>query len=156
VFLSLGSNIGDREDHLAAAVQALGAVLGELRASPIYQTEPVGVTDQPAFLNLAVSGETNLPPRDLLGAVKRIEYEMGRRPTYRWGPRVIDIDILLYGDLILEEEDLTVPHRELQGRAFVLVPLADIAAEAVHPAAGETIATLRDRAPGLDTVRPYQ
>src|ERR671929_278682 len=98
VYLSIGSNIGDREAHLRAAVDRLRETLGQVAVSPIYETEPVGVTDQPDFLNLAVTGETDLSPRALLEAVKAVEWGIGRRPTYRWGPRGGDIDILLYGD----------------------------------------------------------
>jgi 2-amino-4-hydroxy-6-hydroxymethyldihydropteridine diphosphokinase len=131
-------------------------MLSEVAVSPVYQTEPVGVTDQPAFLNLAVSGTTDLSPGDLLRTVKRIESDIGRRPTYRWGPRVVDIDIILYGDAVVQEAELSIPHREMQRRAFVLVPLADIAPEAVDPVSGRTVAELRDTVDGQETVRPYQ
>jgi 2-amino-4-hydroxy-6-hydroxymethyldihydropteridine diphosphokinase len=148
--------VGDRAANLEAAVARLRETLEDVRVSPIYETDPVGVTDQRSFLNLAVSGETGLSPRALLQAVKGMEWEIGRRPTYRWGPRVVDIDILLYGGEVIEESDLTIPHREMLGRAFVLVPLGDIAPSALHPLAGESVATLRDRVPGRQSVRRYQ
>lgn len=137
-------------------MEALRGTVAVRSVSPTYETEPVGVSDQPSFLNLAVSADTDLSPRELLAAVKRIEREIGRRPTYRWGPRVADIDILMYGDRAVDEPDLVIPHREMTGRAFVLVPLADIAPDAVHPGTGETVSSLRERAPVLDSVRPYQ
>lgn len=152
----MGSNVGDREAHLREAIDRLAGTVRVRDVSPIYETDPVGVTDQPSFLNLAVSAETDLSPRDLLAAVKAIEREIGRRRTYRWGPRVLDIDILLYGDEVVTETDLTIPHKEMQKRAFVLVPLADIAPEAIHPSARVTIAAMRDEAPGRETVRRYQ
>jgi 2-amino-4-hydroxy-6-hydroxymethyldihydropteridine diphosphokinase len=152
----MGSNVGDRKAHLREAIDRLARTLDVKDVSPIYETDPVGVTDQPSFLNLAVSADTELSARDLLVAVKRIEWEIGRRPTYRWGPRVVDIDILLYGDEVVTEPDLTIPHREVANRAFVLVPLADIAPEATHPGTGMTVAAMRDRAPGRETVRRYQ
>lgn len=156
IYLSVGSNVGDREAHLREAIDRLGETTDVQNVSPIYETDPVGVTDQPSFLNLAVSADTDLSPRDLLAAVKRIEWEIGRRPTYRWGPRVVDIDIVLYGGEVVSETDLTVPHKEMAQRAFVLVPLADIAAEAIHPASGMTVAAMRDQVPGRETVRRYQ
>jgi 2-amino-4-hydroxy-6-hydroxymethyldihydropteridine diphosphokinase len=152
----MGSNIGDRQAHLEAAVGRLGEILSDVLVSPLYETDPVGVADQPAFLNLAVSGETDLPPGALLRAVKGIEWDIGRRPTYRWGPRVVDIDILLYGDSVVTEANLTIPHPEMTHRAFVLVPLADIAPEVRLPETGETVRELRERAPDLSSVRPYQ
>lgn len=148
--------MGDRAAHLADAIERLQSFVDVGEVSPIYQTEPVGVTDQPPFLNLAVSADTDLSPRDLLATVKAIEWEIGRRPTFRWGPRVVDIDILLYGDEVVEGPDLAIPHKEMTGRAFVLVPLGHIAPDIVHPGSGKTIGALRDMVPGREGVRPYQ
>jgi 2-amino-4-hydroxy-6-hydroxymethyldihydropteridine diphosphokinase len=118
----------------------------------MYETEPVGVTTQPTFLNLAAEAETDLEPLELLRWIKEVESRVGRRQTYRWGPRVVDIDILLYGDRIVESRELTVPHRELPNRAFVLVPLAEIVPDLIHPTLHETVSALRDRVPGRETV----
>ncbi len=121
--------------------------------SSLYETAPVGVADQPAFLNLAVTGESELEPEELLIAIKHIESEVGRRPTFRWGPRVLDIDILLYDDRQLETETLVIPHPEMTQRAFVLIPLAEIAGEVIHPTTGRSISALRDQLPDKDDVR---
>lgn len=152
----MGSNVGDRQAQLEAAVSRLRGSLTGLVVSPIYETDPVGVTDQPAFLNLTVSGETDLSPEALLRTVKQIEWDLGRRPTYRWGPRVVDIDLLLYGELVVDQPDLTIPHREMTRRAFVLVPLADIAGETRVPPGGETVTELLERVPDRGSVRRYQ
>lgn len=104
-------------------------------------------------MNLAVEAETDLEPLELLATVKRVEHDVGRRPTFRWGPRVVDIDILLYGDLVLETPELTIPHRELSRRAFVLLPLAEIAPDVVHPAERRPIEDLVATVPGLTGVR---
>jgi 2-amino-4-hydroxy-6-hydroxymethyldihydropteridine diphosphokinase len=124
--------------------------------SSIYETEPVGVTDQPLFLNLALAAETDIGPHELLSLVKQIENEVGRTPTFRWGPRVVDIDILLYGDQVVEDQNLEIPHREMARRAFVLVPLAEIAGGQRHPTLGQSMRDLRDAAPGTETVRRLQ
>lgn len=153
VYLSLGSNLGDRAGNLRSAISAVAADLPVTAISAMYETEPVGVRDQPSFYNLALAVQTNLAPPDVLARLKYIEIELGRRPTFRWGPRVIDIDLLLYEDAILETPHLTVPHPRLAERAFVLVPLAEIAPQAVHPVLGQTIAALRDAVPGRETVR---
>jgi len=158
VYLSLGSNLGDRERNLRAAVVALKEHLEVEAVSSWYETEPVGVTDQPGFLNLAVAATTSLDPSELLRLAKHIEEQIGRKPTYRWGPRLIDIDILLYGDHVVEGPDLTIPHRELAQRAFVLVPLAEIDPQAFHPVLGRTVQELADAADtdGVRRIRPFE
>jgi 2-amino-4-hydroxy-6-hydroxymethyldihydropteridine diphosphokinase len=156
VYLSLGSNLGDRERNLWTAVDALSCVLQITAVSSVYETEPVGVVDQPAFLNLAIAGTTKLAPTPLLVALKTIEQEVGREPGIRWGPRVVDIDILLYGDLTLDSPGLVIPHPEMTGRAFVLIPLDEIAGTVLHPGLGRPIRDLRNEAPGTETVRLFR
>ena len=127
--LSLGSNLGDKAETLRRALALLqdGGVATRLDVSAFYRTAPWGhVTEQDWFLNLCAAGLTTLAPNDLLAACKTIEHQLGRTSTERWGPRVIDIDILYYGDLALDTPGLTLPHREILNRAFVLVPLAEI------------------------------
>src|SRR5690348_10007395 len=116
VYLSLGSNLGDREGNLRAAIERLEAFLAIDAISSLYETDPVGPPDQPRFLNLALAGRTGLEPLELLARIKAIEAGVGRRPTYRWGPRVVDIDIVLLGDVVMETEELTIPHREMRNR----------------------------------------
>lgn len=155
VYLSLGSNLGDRQAHLEAAIAALARDLDLLNRSALYETEPVGIRDQPPFLNLAVEARTELTPIALLKFVKGVEREVGRRPTYRWGPRVVDIDILLHGNRQIETSELVIPHREMPVRAFVLVPLVEIAPDVVHPGLGLTARQLLARTGGEESVRPY-
>jgi 2-amino-4-hydroxy-6-hydroxymethyldihydropteridine diphosphokinase len=127
--LGFGSNIGDRAGHIARAldeVEARGIARVTARSS-LWRTPPWGYTEQEEFANLCALGETSLAPADLLAAIKKVETDLGRRDSVRWGPRIIDIDILFYDDLESETADLTLPHRELFRRAFVLVPLAEIA-----------------------------
>ena len=151
--LSLGSNLGDRRAHLHDALRLLAGEVDVIHVSSLYETAPVGIRDQPDFLNLAVAAESDRDPGDLLAAMKRVEHAVGRRPTFRWGPRVLDIDILVYGDRVIETPELTIPHRGLANRAFVLVPLAEIAPNAVHPVLGETLAELLEKVPGRESVR---
>jgi len=147
ILLSLGSNLGDREGNLRAALRALrtlpGVTLG--RVSHCYETKPLVDTAQPDFLNLAAEIETDLDPLELLDAVKDIEERVGRVATRRWGPRVIDIDLILCGAKAISEERLTVPHPEFRKRAFVLAPLAEIAPDAIDPVTGQTVAELATR-----------
>lgn len=147
-YLALGTNLGDRPANLRAAVAALPPAVRVTAVSPIYETPPWGFTDQPAFLNMAVRGKTNLPPLALLDFLKTLETDLGRRQSFRWGPRLIDLDILFYADLTLDTPPLTLPHPRLHERAFVLIPLADIAPALVHPVLQKTIAELL---PGCDT-----
>lgn len=155
-YLGLGSNLGDRRACLAAAARQLAAApaVRGLRLSPIYETDPVGLEDQPPFLNAVAALETTLWPRELLELAARIEERLGRVRSVRWGPRTIDVDILLVGDLRVTEADLTVPHPRMLERAFVLRPLADLAPDLVLP--GRTF-TVREALGLLDQsgVRPY-
>jgi len=144
-YLGLGTNLGDRVAHLREAIARLNAAIGVrvLRESHIYETEPVGMTDQPRFLNMAVEVQLadEVTPRDLLALAKRFEAEMGRKPRERWGPREIDIDILLLGEERITEPGLVIPHPQMWERAFVAVPLADLVPEMRAPR-GETVEEL--------------
>lgn len=133
VFLALGANLGDREKNLHEAIARVAPFVDITSTSSIYETEPVGVREQPWFLNLVVRGTTTLSPVELLRRVKKIEIEMGRSEGIRFGPRPIDIDILFYDRLIELSPALTIPHPRLHERAFVLIPLAEIAPDFVHP-----------------------
>ena len=144
VYLSLGSNLGDRTGNLAAGLRALDARAGVrvVTVSLCYETEPIGVIDQPPFLNMAAAVETTLEPLELLDVVKKVEVEAGRAPGAAWGPRILDIDIILWGGRIVETPPLRVPHGEFRNRAFVLTPLAEIAPEIVDPVSGQTVGEL--------------
>jgi 2-amino-4-hydroxy-6-hydroxymethyldihydropteridine diphosphokinase len=144
VYLALGTNLGDRHRNLCRAVLSLPASVRLLAESPVYETPPWGVTDQPAFLNMVIRVETDLPPLELLTILKKLEQDMGRQLTVRYGPRLIDLDILFYDDLVLETPALTIPHPRLHERAFVLVPLADLAPGMVHPLLDASIKALRE------------
>jgi 2-amino-4-hydroxy-6-hydroxymethyldihydropteridine diphosphokinase len=156
VYLSLGSNVGDREAQLRAAQARLSAVGRVVVASSFYETEPVEFTEQPWFLNFVLALETSKTPQQLMTAILRIEEEMGRRRTQKKGPRSIDIDILLFDDIIMDSTNLTIPHPALQQRRFVLEPMAEIAPEVVHPALKKTIRELRDTLPPGQVVRKLQ
>ncbi len=147
VYLGLGSNLGDRAANLRLARQRLPeAGVKVLQASPVYQTAPWGGVEQPDFLNQVLLCETKLAPLPLLDTLKGLEQECGRTPTVFWGPRVLDIDILLYDELTFGSERLTIPHREMRKRAFVLAPLLDIAPGLVLPG-GERAAACYARLP---------
>lgn len=134
VYLSIGSNIGNRKDNLRAALALINKEIGKTaRESHLYETEPWGNTAQEPFLNQVVMANTTLEPRDLLTALSRIERELGRDRKEKWGPRVIDIDILFYGKRIVRDKGLEIPHPELHKRNFVLVPLMEIAGDMEHP-----------------------
>jgi 2-amino-4-hydroxy-6-hydroxymethyldihydropteridine diphosphokinase len=142
VFLGLGSNLGDRAAHLRAALEALAPYVDVTWVSSIYETAPMYVEDQPSFYNLACGGQTRLPSAALLRELKQIERALGRAPGPRYGPRVVDLDLLLFDDLVLASDALTLPHPRMLERAFVLVPLAEIAPHQRHPVARKTIAAL--------------
>src|SRR3990172_218123 len=148
VFIALGSNLGDRHANLHAAIEALPPAVEVQRISPIYETEPWGYREQPKFLNMVLQGETELSPRELIAALKNLEALLGRQATFKNGPRVIDLDLIFYDNLVLEEAGLTIPHPGLAERAFVLVPLADLAADKVHPERKQTVKELLQ---GVDT-----
>ena len=154
VFLSLGSNLGDREQNLRQALEELEKRRVEIvQISSIYETEPLEVLDQPDFLNLVVEIRTAVSPRALLDACLETEQLMGRKRTRSKGPRTIDIDLLFYDSLIIHERGLDVPHPRLDQRNFVLTPLAEIAPEFRHPTSGLTAAALLARSPDRSRVK---
>jgi 2-amino-4-hydroxy-6-hydroxymethyldihydropteridine diphosphokinase len=142
VYLALGTNLGDRLANLNAAIEVLPPAVRVTALSPVYETPPWGYSDQPDFLNQVVQGETEHSPLALLAALKQLEEALGRTPTFRNGPRVIDLDILFYDDLVLDTPHLAIPHPRLAERAFVLAPLADLAPDLRHPVLGKTVKEL--------------
>lgn len=133
VYFSLGSNVGNKQAYLDKAIQMLKHRVDNMVVSSFYVTEPWGKTDQPEFLNLCVKGKTAISPEELLTFVKEIETSLGRKHTQKWGPREIDIDILFYGDKIISNNQIEIPHPFIAERAFVLTPLKEIAPNFVHP-----------------------
>ena len=143
VYVGLGSNLGNREGNLRMALRLLEPLCRPEEVSSLYETAPVGVEDQPPFYNAACRITTGLEPEALLRFVRRVEFEVGRRPGGpRWGPRPVDLDILLYGDQVVERSELVLPHPRLAERPFVLVPLAEIAPQAWHPTLRTTVREL--------------
>lgn len=149
-YIAIGSNLGDRVDNVKKAVlRAADEVNATLVfMSSFYETEPWGIKEQPAFVNAVMGVETVLSPSKLLAHLKSVETGMGREKAERWGPRIIDLDIIFYGGLVMDEGGLTIPHPAAHERAFVMVPLAEIAPEFVHPVIGKSAA---DIAKSLDS-----
>jgi len=155
VFISIGSNQGDREKALKDAAASLNPEVSPTAFSKIYETPPWGYDQQPPFLNQVIRAETALPPLELLDKFKSIEINIGRQPTFRYGPRVIDVDILFYDATVISSERLTIPHPEIEKRAFVLVPMMDIAPDFIHPVNGRSITNLLKDLP-TENIKEYQ
>jgi len=147
IYIGFGINLGDREKQLRDAWEHVARVVHITRTSAVYETEPWGVTAQPRYLNLVVEAETNLSAKELLGALQTIEHEMGRIRGMRYGPRIIDLDILLYGDENIKADDLEIPHPRLAERRFVLLPLAELTPNLQHPRLHLSILELLHRLP---------
>jgi 2-amino-4-hydroxy-6-hydroxymethyldihydropteridine diphosphokinase len=145
--LSLGSNMGDREDHLNRAITELSSLGTVKNISSFYETDPVEFVEQPVFLNCAVALQTDLSPMELIGQILNIEHSLGRQRIQKKGPRSIDIDILLFGDRVIESADLTIPHPAMALRRFVLLPLTEIAPDACHPVLNKTARELLEELP---------
>lgn len=141
-YLGLGSNLGDKKQNLTQALRLLSSRVKIMKMSSVYETEPVGYSEQPLFFNIVCQVSTTLSPQELLRFAKEIEYQMGRKASFRNAPRIIDIDMLFYDDQIIHTEELTVPHPHLTERAFVLVPFAEIGPGFVHPEKKKNIAQL--------------
>lgn len=153
VFLLLGSNLGDRPQVLAAAREAIAQQAGSITSqSAIYETAPWGITDQPAFLNQVLEITTSLLPEDLLRIILNIEHDLGRVRYERWGARVIDIDMLYFGQTVMDSARLTLPHPRIQDRRFVLAPLAEIAPDFIHPVLQKTSSKLLEQCPDTSAV----
>lgn len=152
VLLGLGANVGDPLQQLAAAVDALRGFVSGLQVSSVWRTEPVGYREQPDFYNLVARGRTALAPEELLARILGVERALGRERTFRNAPRFIDVDLLAYGDRILDTPSLTLPHPGIPARGFVLHPLAELAPDWRHPVLGKTARELLESAPALERV----
>lgn len=143
VYISLGSNIGNRLKNLQSAIKLLKkGGFNIIKISSVYETSAWGITDQPKFLNLVLKGKTKLPPAELLGEIKRIEKEIGRKPAKKWGVRIIDIDILFYNKIIIDTPKLKIPHPRLHKRNFVLIPLKELAPRLLHSVLKKTVSQM--------------
>ena len=153
IYLGLGSNLGDRMGNLTSAVERLSQKITIRKLSSIYETEPVYYKEQPLYFNAVLSAVTELDPFELLNFVKGIEGDLGRQTSFRNAPRLIDIDILFYGDRVIETSEITIPHPRIAERAFVLVPLAEITPRLVHPVTHKKVKDLLNVVDGRDGVR---
>lgn len=156
VYIALGGNLGDRMANLEAAIAALAPRVAVLERSPVYESDPKYMTDQPRFLNMALAAETELDAPSLLVFLKSIEERLGRVPGERNGPRPIDLDIVFFGNDVIDLPDLTVPHPRLAERAFVLRPLADIASARIHPVTGLSVGEMLDALDDDGGLIPFQ
>lgn len=147
VYMAIGANVGDKQTNIKKAVSLLSEKIQNIVLAPLYETQPWGYEEQENFINTALKGETNLSPEALLDFVKEIEKKVGRVKRFTNGPREIDIDVLLYDDLVYHSSDLIIPHARLHERDFVLEPLADIASEVVHPEMHKTIGQMLQELP---------
>ncbi|MCB0209592.1 MAG: 2-amino-4-hydroxy-6-hydroxymethyldihydropteridine diphosphokinase [Anaerolineae bacterium] len=152
IFLALGTNLGDREDNLRTALAHLTPEVKVVSVSRLYETAPAYVLDQPKFLNIALEGQTALSPEALLDNLKALEDQLGREKSRRYGPRLIDLDILFFDDVTLDTPRLTIPHPRLAERAFVLRPLTDIAPNFIHPILQKSIRALAAELPADDGI----
>jgi 2-amino-4-hydroxy-6-hydroxymethyldihydropteridine diphosphokinase len=150
IFLALGSNVGDGDKYFDQAINLLSEKLSNILQAPRYKSKAVGFTDQADFTNSAIYGETKLGPQELLKFTQSIEEKVGRIRRFRWGPREIDIDIIFYDNLIINEEDLTIPHPRFAEREFVLKPMFDIAPDFIDPTSKMTVKNLYDNLPEED------
>lgn len=155
MYLALGSNQGDRLEYLNQALKSCPPAVEVIEPSPVYETEPWGYEDQPDFLNQVVKAKTSLSPRELLDYLQGIEQDLGRKRTFRNAPRVIDLDILYYGDQVIDLEGLQIPHPGIPERDFVLVPLADIAPDLRSPRSGRMVREMLEDIDAAD-IRRYQ
>ncbi|HCL4437593.1 2-amino-4-hydroxy-6-hydroxymethyldihydropteridine pyrophosphokinase [Clostridium botulinum] len=144
-YVAFGSNIGEKENYIRKALEKIEErKMKIIKVSPIYETEPYGVLDQDSFLNGVVKIETNLTPEDLIGELLNIEKQLDRVRERRWGPRTIDLDIIFYDNLIINEKDLVIPHKDMENREFVLKPLCDIDENFIHPVLKKSVRQLYD------------
>jgi 2-amino-4-hydroxy-6-hydroxymethyldihydropteridine diphosphokinase len=155
IYIGLGSNLGDREQQLNGAVEALGRIDGAavVRRSSLYESAPIGPPQQPRFLNAVVQIECDLVPQQLLGILKQIEVELGRKPAPKWEARAIDLDILLWGERVVADPNLQIPHLELHNRRFALEPLCELKGETRHPVLGSSMLMLLRPLLSQDVVR---
>lgn len=153
VYLGLGSNVGDRKANLEKALQLLSQKLQIEQISSIYESEPVGYVEQPRFLNVVCRAQIDIGPLQLLSLIKGIEASLGRVPSFPNAPRPIDVDILFYGELVIQTPELTIPHPRIKERAFVLIPLVELDEELVHPVSGERIRDLAAKVDGKEGVK---
>jgi 2-amino-4-hydroxy-6-hydroxymethyldihydropteridine diphosphokinase len=147
VYLALGANVGDPMANIEKAIDLLSDNLYVIKPAPVYSSTAVGYTDQPDFLNTAISGQTDLSPEALFNFIKQVEQKVGRQQRFRNGPREIDIDIIFYGDQVIETPNLTIPHPRFHERDFVLRPLVDLNPQKIDVLSGQTVRTLLDSLP---------